>query len=86
MSSGSKAVGTYYDLALPAETERFVYKIVAVKVILSNPERYGIFIDPQEYYRPPEVDSRHRARQWLVDCISAASRRRRAPIMRCSNS
>jgi membrane-bound lytic murein transglycosylase D len=52
-----QAVGSYYDLALPAETERFVYKIVAVKVILSNPERYGIFIDPQEYYRPPEVDS-----------------------------
>jgi peptidoglycan lytic transglycosylase D len=49
-------VGTYYDLALPAETERFVYKIIAVKVILANPERYGIFIDRQEYYRPPEVD------------------------------
>jgi hypothetical protein len=50
-------VGSYYDLALPAETERFVYKIVAVKVILSNPERYGIFINEQEYYRAPEVDS-----------------------------
>jgi membrane-bound lytic murein transglycosylase D len=51
-----QGVGTYYDLALPAETERFVYKIVAVKVILSHPERYGIVIDEQEYYRPPEVD------------------------------
>jgi membrane-bound lytic murein transglycosylase D len=50
-------VSTYYDLALPAETERFVYKIIAVKIILSNPERYGIYIDPQEYYRPPEVES-----------------------------
>jgi hypothetical protein len=49
-------VNSYYDLALPAETERFVYKIVAVKVILSNPERYGIIVDPQEYYRPPEVE------------------------------
>ncbi len=49
-------VSSYYDLALPAETERFVYKIIAVKVILSNPERYGIYIDAQEYYRPPEVD------------------------------
>jgi LysM repeat protein/soluble lytic murein transglycosylase-like protein len=49
-------VSSYFDLALPAETERFVYKIVAVKIILSNPERYGIFIDDQEYYRPPEVD------------------------------
>ena len=49
-------VSSYYDLALPAETERFVYKIIAVKIILSNPERYGIYIDAQEYYRPPEVD------------------------------
>jgi len=49
-------VSSYYDLALPAETERFVYKIVAVKLILSNPARYGIYIDPQEYYHAPEVD------------------------------
>jgi peptidoglycan lytic transglycosylase D len=49
-------VSSYYDLALPAETERFVYKIIAVKIILSNPERYGIYIDAQEYYRSPEVD------------------------------
>jgi len=51
-----QGVSTYFDLALPAETERFVYKIIAVKVILSNPERYGIFINEQEYYQPPEVD------------------------------
>jgi hypothetical protein len=49
-------VSSYYDLALPAETERFVYKIVAVKIILTNPARYGIYIDAQEYYQPPEVD------------------------------
>ena len=49
-------VSSYYDLALPAETERFVYKIVAVKIILTNPARYGIYIDPQEYYQAPEVD------------------------------
>jgi membrane-bound lytic murein transglycosylase D len=50
-------VSNYYDLALPAETERFVYKIIAVKIILSNPERYGIYIDAREYYRPPEVET-----------------------------
>jgi membrane-bound lytic murein transglycosylase D len=49
-------VSSYFDLALPAETERFVYKIVAVKVILTNPARYGIYIDPQEYYQAPAVD------------------------------
>jgi hypothetical protein len=49
-------VSSYYDLALPTETERFVYKIIAVKVILSNPERYGIAIDEQEYYQPPQIE------------------------------
>jgi membrane-bound lytic murein transglycosylase D len=49
-------VSSYYDLALPAETERFVYKIIAVKIILSNPERYGIYIDAQEYYLAPAVE------------------------------
>jgi membrane-bound lytic murein transglycosylase D len=49
-------VGSYYDLALPAETERFVYKIIAIKIILSNAARYGIFIDTQEYYQAPETD------------------------------
>jgi hypothetical protein len=51
-----QGVSSYYDLALPAETERFVYKIIAVKVILSNPERYGIVIHEQEYYQTPEVE------------------------------
>jgi len=27
-----------------------------VKLILTNPARYGIYIDPQEYYQAPEVD------------------------------
>jgi hypothetical protein len=52
-----QGVSSYYDLALPLETERFVYKIIAVKVILSNPERYGVAINEQEYYQPPEVDA-----------------------------
>lgn len=51
-----QGVSSYYDLALPTETERFVYKIIAVKVILSNPERYGIVIPELEYYHPPEVE------------------------------
>lgn len=51
-----QGVSSYYDLALPAETERFVYKIIAVKVILSNPERYGIVISPDEYYQLAEAE------------------------------
>lgn len=52
-----QGVSSYYELALPAETERFVYKIIAMKVILANAERYGILVDQEEYYQPPETES-----------------------------
>jgi hypothetical protein len=52
-----QGVSSYFQLALPTETERFVYKIIAMKVILSNPERYGILVDQSEYYRPPEAEA-----------------------------
>ncbi len=31
----------YYDLKLPHETERYVFRILAVKAVLSNPNQYG---------------------------------------------
>ncbi|MGO8945187.1 MAG: LysM peptidoglycan-binding domain-containing protein [Syntrophobacteraceae bacterium] len=31
----------YYDLKLPQETERYVFRILAVKAVLSNPNQYG---------------------------------------------
>jgi hypothetical protein len=32
---------SYYDLKLPNETERYVFRIMAIKEVLSNPEKYG---------------------------------------------
>jgi soluble lytic murein transglycosylase-like protein len=46
------------------ETERFVYKIIAVKIILANPERYGIYIDARNI-----IDRR---RSTSSPCASAA--------------
>ncbi|NSW87832.1 MAG: transglycosylase SLT domain-containing protein [Syntrophobacteraceae bacterium] len=34
-------VASYYDLKLPTETERYVFRILAVKEVLANPQRYG---------------------------------------------
>jgi hypothetical protein len=45
-------VGNYYYLYLPAETERYVYKIAAAKIILSDPERYGFRLEEKERYAP----------------------------------
>ena len=42
----------FFDLYLPEETERYIFRIVALKEIISNSERYGINISEQELYKP----------------------------------
>jgi hypothetical protein len=42
----------YYDLLLNDETARYIYRIVALKLILSNPQAYGFNLPKEEYYQP----------------------------------
>jgi len=49
----NQAEQTYYDLLLYEETQRYVFRILAVKSIFENPERYGFYILPQEKYTMP---------------------------------
>ena len=51
-------VGTYFRLNLPLETERFVYRIAAIKLILERPERYGYRIAASDIYPPLAADVR----------------------------
>jgi membrane-bound lytic murein transglycosylase D len=37
-------VNSYYHLKLPAETERYVFRILAIKEVLSHPEKYGYYL------------------------------------------
>ena len=41
----------YYDMILNDETERYVFRIVAIKEILTNPEKYSFNIDKDHYYK-----------------------------------
>src|SRR5690606_4011548 len=43
---------SFFDLHLNPETERYVYRILAFKLILENPEAYGYYIKPEERYEP----------------------------------
>ena len=52
----AQKVSDYYHLALPAETERYVYKIAVAKIILSGPERYGFRLDEKEFYTPLQLE------------------------------
>ena len=42
----------YYDLLLGQETGRYVFRILAIKEILSNPETYGFEIAKEDLYDP----------------------------------
>jgi len=46
----------YYHLYLPLETQRYVYKILAAKLILSDPEKYGFHLTQQDLYQPRQFD------------------------------
>ena len=45
-------VHSYYDLLLADETERYIFRILAFKTILSNPEKYGIYVSKDLEYQP----------------------------------
>jgi membrane-bound lytic murein transglycosylase D len=45
--------GSYYDLLLNEETSRYVFRILALKEIMENPERYGYRILDQQLYNYP---------------------------------
>ncbi len=40
----------YFDLLLNDETSRYVYRILALKLILENPEKYGFRVTEEEKY------------------------------------
>lgn len=43
-------VDNYYDLLLGEETGRYVFRIMAIKEILSNPEKYGFHLEKEDLY------------------------------------
>ena len=52
----------YYDLLLNDETSRYVFRILALKTIMKNPEKYGFNLDPKLLYnniktRQIQIDS-----------------------------
>ena len=48
----TQKVNSYYDLLLADETERYIFRILAFKTILENPEKYGIYVSKNLEYQP----------------------------------
>jgi len=47
----------YYKLALPQETQRYVFRILSAKLIMTNPERFGFRLTEEDYYPPLEFEA-----------------------------
>ena len=48
-------VNSYFDMMLPEETQRYVFRILALKLITESPEKYGFQIGDNGWYRPFET-------------------------------
>jgi membrane-bound lytic murein transglycosylase D len=57
-----QGTNNYYTLYLPLETQRYLFRILSVKLILSDPETYGFNLSEKDYYPPLTFD------QVQVDC------------------
>jgi membrane-bound lytic murein transglycosylase D len=53
---GMQGTKDYFNLDLPVETERYVYKIAVAKIILSDPQRYGFYLEEESFYDPLRVE------------------------------
>lgn len=54
---GRQKKENYFDLLLPEETSRYVFRILAMKEIIRNPERYGFHLRQRDLYPPYKTRS-----------------------------
>jgi len=47
---------SYYHLYLPLETQRYIFRVISAKIILSDPETYGFRFTEKDVYPPLQFD------------------------------
>jgi membrane-bound lytic murein transglycosylase D len=52
----SQKTSDYYQLYLPLETQRYIFRIISAKIILSDPQRFGFHFTDQDLYPPLSFD------------------------------
>lgn len=43
---------SYFDLNLNEETSRYLFRIVALKALIEDPQTFGYYLEKQDYYKP----------------------------------
>jgi len=51
----NQMVDNYYDLLLNEETSRYIFRILALKAIMTNPKIYGFELQEHQLYHPIEI-------------------------------
>jgi membrane-bound lytic murein transglycosylase D len=46
-------IDNYYELYLNDETSRYLFRILAFKVIFESPSEFGFYLHPEDYYQSP---------------------------------
>lgn len=46
----AQQINNYYDAKLPDETERYIFRILALKEIINNPKKYGFVFEKEDLY------------------------------------
>ena len=46
----------YYELYLPLETQRYIFRIISIKMIFEDPGKYGFHLSEEDYYPPLRFD------------------------------
>lgn len=49
-----QSINSYWDLSLNTETARYVYRILAYKILMQTPKQYGFYLRQQDAYQPLE--------------------------------
>lgn len=48
----AQGVENYYDMFLPEETMRYVYRILSMKLVGENPDKYGFHLREKDHLKP----------------------------------
>lgn len=51
-SASTQKTNNYYDLYLPEETNKYIFRILTFKYLLENAEQLGFVVDDEEKYAP----------------------------------
>lgn len=55
----SQKTNDYYQLYLPLETQRYVFRLLSAKLILMDPERFGYRVQKSDFYPTLQFDRTH---------------------------